>query len=376
MNFAFNHKQQATGITDNSHIKPTLIHQRLCIRYQVLFYMEIRSIFERIALEYPIAKKQELKNHPLAKFIRTQVPKSFNENMGGFISKYKVLVAKHAGNWSRVAWIVILDSRISETATRGYYPVYSFFENGKKIMLSLGQGYKDIRAQYKKEADNILISRGIILKNKAGDFKKYGFKNVHGTKITIKKDKEREVWAKSCAFGKIYDVKNLPSNNSLINDLKNMLNIYEEIIQRGGTSELIESIDPEEIDIIKNLSGLEKKALTKHREHEKYYIKTDPKFIKNLKKKFNYTCQACNLKFEKIYGKYNDKLDYVEAHHIVPKSEILKKMDLNEQLGRKESDFAVLCANCHRMIHRYGCPSLDEFKDKIQQDYKNFLKMK
>ena len=58
--------------------------------------MEIRSIFERIALEYPIAKKQELKNHPLAKFIRTQVPKSFNENMGGFISKYKVLVAKHA----------------------------------------------------------------------------------------------------------------------------------------------------------------------------------------------------------------------------------------------------------------------------------------
>jgi len=349
---------------------------RLNVNSLVLFYMEIRSIFERIALEYPIAKKQELKNHPLAKFIRTQVPKSFNENMSGFISKYKVLVAKHAGNWSRVAWIVVLDPRVSETATRGYYPVYSFFENGKKIMLSLGQGYKDIRAQYKKEADNILISRGIILKNKAGDFKKYGFKNVHGTKITIKKDKEREVWAKSCAFGKIYDVKNLPSNNSLINDLKNMLNIYEEIIQRGGTSELIESIDPEEIDIIKNLSGLEKKALTKHREHEKYYIKTDPKFIKNLKKKFNYTCQACNLKFEKIYGKYNDKLDYVEAHHIVPKSEILKKMDLNEQLGRKESDFAVLCANCHRMIHRYGCPSLDEFKAKIQQDYKNFLKMK
>ena len=169
--------------------------------------MEIRSIFERIALEYPIAKKQELKNHPLAKFIRTQVPKSFNENMSGFISKYKVLVAKHAGNWSRVAWIVVLDPRVSETATRGYYPVYSFFENGKKIMLSLGQGYKDIRAQYKKEADNILISRGIILKNKAGDFKKYGFKNVRGTKITIKKDKEREVWAKSCAFGKIYDVK-------------------------------------------------------------------------------------------------------------------------------------------------------------------------
>ena len=140
------------------------------------------------------------------------------------------MVAKHAGNWSRVAWIVISDTRVTESAARGYYPVYSFFENGKKIMLSLGQGYKDIKTKYKKEADNILISRGIILKNKAGDFKKYGFKNVHGTKITIKSDKEREVWVKSCAFGKIYDVKNMPSNNDLINDIKNILNIYENII--------------------------------------------------------------------------------------------------------------------------------------------------
>ena len=115
---------------------------------------------------------------------------------------------------------------------------------------------------------------------------KFGFKNVHGTKITIKSDKEREVWVKSCAFGKIYDVKNLPSNNELINDAKNILNIYENIIQRGGTSELIENIDPEEVEIIKDLSGSEKKALKKHREHEKYYIKTDPKFIKSLKKKF------------------------------------------------------------------------------------------
>ena len=243
-------------------------------------------------------------------------------------------------------------------------------------MLSLGQGYKDIKTKYKKEADNILISRGIILKNKAGDFKKYGFKNVHGTKITIKSDKEREVWVKSCAFGKIYDVKNMPSNNDLINDVKNILNIYENIIQNGGTSELIENIDPEEIEMIKDLSGSEKKALKKHREHEKYYIKTDPKLIKNLKKKFDYTCQACNLKFEKIYGNYNDKLDYVEAHHIVPKAEILKKIDLNEELGRDENDFAILCANCHRMIHKYGCPSLDEFKGKIQVDYKNFLKDK
>ena len=51
----------------------------------------------------------------------------------------------------------------------------------------------------------------------------------------------------------------------------------------------------------------------------------------------------------------------------------IKMIDLNQELGREEKDFAILCANCHRMIHRYGCPSLEEFKKKIREDYKNFL---
>lgn len=336
--------------------------------------MKISEAFKKIATEYPAAKKTKLKGNPLANFIRTEVPKIIKSNTGEILNKYKLLVVKHAGNWSSVAWIVVTDPRVSDTAKRGYYPVYSFFENGKKIMFSLGQGYYDIRKKYKKEANNILISRGIILKNKSGDFKKYGFGNVGSTKITLKKDIQREVWVKSTAFGKIYDVKNLPNDHNLITDLKNMLMIYEKIILNGGTSESIDQSDPEDIDIEKNLNGLEKMAVRKHREHEKFYIKPDTKFIKNLKKKFNYTCQACNLKFDKIYGNYNKNLDYVEAHHIVPKSEILKKINLNEELGRDEKDFAILCANCHRMIHRYGCPSLEEFSKKILEDYKNFLK--
>ena len=138
--------------------------------------MDIKTVFERIAKEYPEAKKQKLKNHPLTKFIRTEVPKSFREDLGETISKYKVMVAKHAGNWSRVAWIVISDTRVTESAARGYYPVYSFFENGKKIMLSLGQGYKDIKTKYKKEA---ALNLGLAsLKKKMEKFKKMDPKDV------------------------------------------------------------------------------------------------------------------------------------------------------------------------------------------------------
>ena len=107
--------------------------------------MDIKRVFEIIAKEYPIAKKQKLKNHPLTKFIRTEVPKSFNEDLGKTISKYIVMVEKHAGNWSRVAWIVISDTGVTESAARGYYPVYSFLKRKKNnvIIRSRIQGYKN-----------------------------------------------------------------------------------------------------------------------------------------------------------------------------------------------------------------------------------------
>ena len=55
------------------------------------------------------------------------------------------MVAKHAGNWSRVAWIVISDTRVTESAARGYYPVYSFLKRKKNnvIIRSRIQGYKN-----------------------------------------------------------------------------------------------------------------------------------------------------------------------------------------------------------------------------------------
>mgnify|MGYP001357654427 FL=1 len=153
-----------------------------------------------------------------------------------------------------------------------------------------------------------------------------------------------------------------------------MLTLYQLAIQRGGTSETTHAIDLEDEEIEKSLKGTEKKAVRFHREKEKTYIKTDPALIKRLKKKFNYTCQACNLKFENIYGDYSDKKDYIEAHHLIPKSEILRKIELGEELKRDENDFAILCANCHRMIHKYACPPLNEFKEKIIKKYKDFLK--
>ena len=334
----------------------------------------IRNMFIKLAKEYKSARKEKFKNHPLANYLRKEVPNIFYQSAGNLLKNYKVGSVQGIGSWSKIAWIAIFDLKVTNNATKGYYPVYSLFENGKKVLFSLGQGYYQIKVSYKREAKYILESRGVILRNKIKNFKQYGFKNTSSAKLTISKDIQRDTWVKSSAFGKIYDIKNFPSEEQILKDLKNMLTLYQLAIQRGGTSETTHAIDLEDEEIEKSLKGTEKKAVRFHREKEKTYIKTDPALIKRLKKKFNYTCQACNLKFENIYGDYSDKKDYIEAHHLIPKSEILRKIELGEELKRDENDFAILCANCHRMIHKYACPPLNEFKEKIIKKYKDFLK--
>jgi predicted HNH restriction endonuclease len=56
-------------------------------------------------------------------------------------------------------------------------------------------------------------------------------------------------------------------------------------------------------------------------------------------------CEVCEFDFVKVYGERGS--GYIEIHHLVPISRRLEPSIINP-----EKDMAVVCANCHRMIHR------------------------
>lgn len=56
-------------------------------------------------------------------------------------------------------------------------------------------------------------------------------------------------------------------------------------------------------------------------------------------------CKVCGFDFEKVYGERGR--DYIEVHHLRPISSLDGKQQVNPA-----TDMTVLCANCHRMIHR------------------------
>jgi predicted HNH restriction endonuclease len=70
-------------------------------------------------------------------------------------------------------------------------------------------------------------------------------------------------------------------------------------------------------------------------------------------------CDVCNISFKERYGEIGK--DFIEAHHVVPLS------GLNSSTRMRIEDLALLCSNCHRMIHR-GNPilTLEQLKHKLR----------
>ncbi len=57
------------------------------------------------------------------------------------------------------------------------------------------------------------------------------------------------------------------------------------------------------------------------------------------------TCQVCDFVFADVYGERGE--DYIEVHHKRPISSYGDAIQIDPR-----EDMAVVCANCHRMIHR------------------------
>jgi len=82
--------------------------------------------------------------------------------------------------------------------------------------------------------------------------------------------------------------------------------------------------------------------LHKYRERDSKIIKK--KKEKEYKKLGKLPCEACTFDFYQRYGELGHK--YIECHHRTPLS------DFSTTSKTGLSDLALVCANCHRMLHR------------------------
>ena len=74
------------------------------------------------------------------------------------------------------------------------------------------------------------------------------------------------------------------------------------------------------------------------------------------------SCKACGFDFGLFYGDWGQ--DFIEVHHLIP----LGGKESKKRETNPKTDLTVLCANCHRMVHRKKKTilSLDELSSKIK----------
>jgi 5-methylcytosine-specific restriction endonuclease McrA len=94
-----------------------------------------------------------------------------------------------------------------------------------------------------------------------------------------------------------------------------------------------------------------KEGLARLVKHVRIERLRSPALVKEAKKAFRARhrrlfCEACGFDFERRYGQRGR--DYIEAHHRIP----ISKLDRVGPTTVSRKDLALVCANCHRMLHR------------------------
>ena len=88
----------------------------------------------------------------------------------------------------------------------------------------------------------------------------------------------------------------------------------------------------------------------------------NPKLVADAKAAHGKTCKACGFNFQSRYGELG--VGYIECHHIDPISGRGGK-----NMATTIEQVIMLCANCHRMIHRLpGAMTVHELKLILEQN--------
>lgn len=168
-------------------------------------------------------------------------------------------------------------------------------------------------------------------------------------------------YAAGHALGVTYELNTLPEETKLRADLQNIVRAYRALTYRGGIDAHVDGQTDltEEFGISTGAAVTETRKYVYHRK-----IERNRTAARQAKKFHGARCQACAMDFGERYGDLGK--GFIEAHHLRPIATLEEGVPVKYDVA---ADFAVLCSNCHRMIHRSPDPSdIVAFRSIINAD--------
>jgi 5-methylcytosine-specific restriction protein A len=127
-------------------------------------------------------------------------------------------------------------------------------------------------------------------------------------------------------------------------DRERLQNIADAIRRSAGDLEEIQISTPE---IDEEMEAPEGRLLFRqHKNRERKASLVKKKKALALQRSGELACEVCGFVFERHYGSLGE--GFIEFHHKIPLPEL--RPDQSTRLR----DLALVCSNCHRMLHRGG----------------------
>ncbi|MGI4759880.1 MAG: MrcB family domain-containing protein [Janthinobacterium lividum] len=288
----------------------------------------------RILADFPTASLTAFKNNPLVSFMQKEAPSVLAAALPSNLQAFLCAGSAGKGVFATVPWLAVFDPLVTTSATRGYYVVYLFNKQENAVYLSLNQGATTLREEFGARAPKVLRERAAFMRERVQDYATQFSSAAISLGSTLNLPRDYEA---GHAFGKRYHLDSLPSETELVDDFQRIVRSYDALTHRGGLST---SLVEEEAGA--SLTITEKKQYAYHRR-----IERNSQGARLAKAHHGTTCQACCFNFEQQYGAMG--ADFIEAHHLRQLSQLEEGVAVAYNIA---TDFAVLCANCHRMIHR------------------------
>lgn len=295
--------------------------------------MSFSAEFNQMLGSYAQARSQTFKDNEVAARFRATLPKELS-NLVPHSGRYLFGGSPGQGNWADVPWVAVFDRLITDSAQRGYYVVYLVAENCSGIYLSLNQGVTTVRQQFGASTGKALVTHArdyAVLLGALVKGLKCGPIDL-GAKGRLGRDYEL---GSICSI--YYPRESWPQDEVLAADLARFLSLYRYLVENDVSLYARADVEDDEV-------GLKPEHLKRLRSHKR--VERNRSLAALVKEKQGYRCKACKFDFISAYGPLGH--EFIEAHHLTPISDLEGEVVYLDPI----KDFSVLCANCHRMIHR------------------------
>lgn len=126
-----------------------------------------------------------------------------------------------SGNWAAVPWVAVMDQQVTDSTQRGYYIVYLFSEDMRRLYLTLAQGVtetpREEMERVKRDIRRLIPPGGRVRTD---------------DDIRLGESKRAKEYERSVAAYIVYSFADLPSDDQLVRDLETMTGHYRQYAER------------------------------------------------------------------------------------------------------------------------------------------------